>query len=38
MSAIAGGKISSDIVDIYPDPVKEKKISLTWEKLNRITA
>jgi phenylalanyl-tRNA synthetase beta chain len=23
--------------DIYPEPVKEKIISLTWEKLNRIT-
>jgi phenylalanyl-tRNA synthetase beta chain len=34
---ICGGKASSGIVDIYPEPVKEKIISLTWEKLNRIT-
>lgn len=34
---ICGGKISSDIIDVYPHPVKEKVISLTWEKLNRVS-
>ncbi|MBA2406967.1 MAG: phenylalanine--tRNA ligase subunit beta, partial [Chitinophagales bacterium] len=33
---LAGGKISSEIVDIYPEKTEEKIISLTWEKLNRI--
>lgn len=33
---ICGGKISSDVVDVYPEPVKEKIISLHSEKLNRV--
>lgn len=33
---LAGGKISSEIVDIYPAPVMERHIDLTWEKLHRI--
>jgi len=33
---ICGGKISSEIIDVYPEPVKEKIISLSWEKLNRV--
>ncbi|MGB3076914.1 MAG: phenylalanine--tRNA ligase subunit beta [Chitinophagales bacterium] len=33
---LAGGKISSEIIDVYPIPVKEKQIVLTWEKLNRL--
>src|SRR5262249_52596735 len=31
----AGGRITSPIADVYPEPVREKVISLTWEKLNR---
>ncbi len=34
---IGGGKISSEIIDIYPVSVKEKEISLSWEKLNRVS-
>lgn len=32
---IAGGQISSDIVDVYPSPVEYKKISLTFDYVNR---
>jgi len=34
---IGGGKISSDIIDIYPKEGRENNISLTWEKLTRIS-
>ncbi|MFI5135853.1 MAG: phenylalanine--tRNA ligase subunit beta, partial [Chitinophagales bacterium] len=34
---ICGGKISSDIIDVYPEAVKEKVISLSWEKLTRVS-
>ncbi|MCY7409904.1 MAG: phenylalanine--tRNA ligase subunit beta [Chitinophagales bacterium] len=33
---LGGGKISSEVIDVYPLKVSEKIISLTWEKLNRI--
>jgi len=34
---ICGGKISSGIIDIYPDPVRPKKILLEYKKLNELT-
>lgn len=33
---LTGGKISSDIVDIYPNPVKPRKITLQYRHLNRL--
>ncbi|NTW26483.1 MAG: phenylalanine--tRNA ligase subunit beta, partial [Lentimicrobium sp.] len=32
---IAGGEISSEIVDVYPVPVEHRKISLSYEYVNR---
>lgn len=36
IAELAGGRVSSDLYDIYPEPVQLQKIKLTWEKLNRI--
>jgi phenylalanyl-tRNA synthetase beta chain len=36
ITEICGGVVSSPITDVYPNPVKEKEITLTWEKLDRI--
>ena len=33
---IAGGKISSDIVDVYPNPVKKVKIDVNFNSINRL--
>ncbi|MBU8893944.1 MAG: phenylalanine--tRNA ligase subunit beta [Bacteroidales bacterium] len=33
---IAGGEISSDIVDIYPEPVADYKVDLTFRNLKRL--
>jgi len=33
---LAGGKISSEIVDIYPKPVEPAKISVRWENIKRL--
>jgi len=33
---LAGGKISSDIVDIYPDPVKRAVIEVSYTNINRL--
>ena len=33
---LAGGEISSDIVDIYPEPVKPFKVSLSYKNLDRL--
>ncbi|MGL5786649.1 MAG: phenylalanine--tRNA ligase subunit beta [Bacteroidales bacterium] len=33
---IAGGKITGDIVDIYPNPIENFKVELSLEKVNRI--
>src|ERR1035437_2892508 len=33
---IAGGKIISDIIDIYPNKVKERSIEVTLEKINQV--
>ncbi len=37
MCDIAGGKIASDITDIYPVPVHEAEVSLTYSHLNSFT-
>jgi phenylalanyl-tRNA synthetase beta chain len=36
MKEICGGKISSGMVDLYPQPVEKKQITLAMEKLNRV--
>ena len=33
---IAGGKISSDIVDVYPNPVKKARIEVSYKNINRL--
>lgn len=33
---IAGGKISSDIIDIYPTPIENKKIEINFERVNKL--
>ena len=33
---IAGGKISSDIVDVYPDPIKRAVIEVSYNNINRL--
>ena len=33
---IAGGTISSDIVDIYPTPIENKKIEINFERVNKL--
>ena len=33
---VAGGKISSDIVDIYPSPIEEKKVSFSFHHCERL--
>jgi len=33
---IAGGTISSEIVDIYPEPVKDFKVELSYANVNRL--
>jgi phenylalanyl-tRNA synthetase beta chain len=33
---IAGGKISSDIVDIYPTPIENRKIEINFERVNKL--
>ena len=35
ITEICGGEISSDVVDVYPDPVNHRRISLSYEYLNR---
>jgi phenylalanyl-tRNA synthetase beta chain len=32
---ICGGEISSDVVDVYPEPVQQRRISLSYDYLNR---
>ena len=33
---IAGGEISSDIIDVYPEPINEIKINLSFKNLDRL--
>ncbi|MEM9918583.1 MAG: phenylalanine--tRNA ligase subunit beta [Bacteroidota bacterium] len=33
---LAGGKISSDIIDIYPEPVKPKEIAVRYRQVERL--
>lgn len=33
---VAGGKISSNVVDIYPNPIENFKIDVTFEKINSL--
>lgn len=34
---IAGGEIASDIIDVYPDPVTRKTVSLTYSFLRKLS-
>ncbi|MHB2148891.1 phenylalanine--tRNA ligase subunit beta [Calditrichota bacterium LG25] len=36
MEKLAGGAVAKGIVDVYPAPVKEKRIPLNVEKINRV--
>lgn len=33
---VAGGQVSSDVIDIYPNPIKDFKVELTYNKLNSL--
>jgi phenylalanyl-tRNA synthetase beta chain len=33
---LAGGKISSDIIDVYPDPIKNTVVEVTFTNINRL--
>jgi phenylalanyl-tRNA synthetase beta chain len=33
---IAGGKISSDLVDVYPEPVKDLMVEILYSNINRL--
>jgi phenylalanyl-tRNA synthetase beta chain len=33
---IAGGSISSEVVDVYPEPVKPARVEITYENVNRL--
>jgi phenylalanyl-tRNA synthetase beta chain len=33
---IAGGKISSDILDVYPNPIKKTEIEVSYNNINRL--
>jgi phenylalanyl-tRNA synthetase beta chain len=33
---IAGGKISSDIIDVYPEPIKNSVIEVSYHNINRL--
>lgn len=33
---IAGGEISSDIIDVYPDPVKNCRVDITYRNIDRL--
>ena len=34
---IAGGEISSDIIDIYPEKIKHARVEVTYHNINRLT-
>jgi phenylalanyl-tRNA synthetase beta chain len=36
MKELAGGEIASDIIDVYPNPIEQKQITLTFEQTNRL--
>ena len=33
---VAGGNISSDIVDVYPNPIKNIQIDVNYNNINRL--
>jgi len=33
---IAGGKISSDVVDVYPNPIKNVQVDINYNNINRL--
>lgn len=33
---VAGGSVSCDIIDIYPEPIKNKEVSLSFDKINKL--
>ena len=36
MKELAGGTISSDIVDVYPEPVEDFKVTISYANVNRL--
>lgn len=36
IKAVAGGEISSNIVDIYPNPIADFKIEVKWQNITRL--
>ncbi len=36
IKAVAGGRISSEIEDVYPNPVQPARISLKWKNITRL--
>ncbi|RMF25949.1 MAG: phenylalanine--tRNA ligase subunit beta, partial [Bacteroidetes bacterium] len=36
MVELGGGRIASDIVDVYPEPVKPVRVQVAWEYVNRL--
>lgn len=36
MKEIAGGSISSEIVDVYPNPIRSKKVHITYDYINTL--
>jgi len=37
LKELAGGKISSGVTDVYPDPVPDRSVFLSYKYLNRLT-
>lgn len=33
---LAGGRIASDIIDIYPEPIRRKHVMLRYDRINRL--
>lgn len=36
LEELADGKVSSPVIDLYPEPIKQAQISLTYEYINRL--
>jgi phenylalanyl-tRNA synthetase beta chain len=37
MKEVAGGEISSEVVDVYPNPLPKAQVDFTWLNLDRLT-
>lgn len=36
MQSLAGGEIASELIDIYPEPVKKPEVAITYRNINRL--